>query len=253
MENLFGADYTSSTPPYASLKKNGIRFVCRYLAPNTPSYSWKRLKKAEVSAIKAAGMGLVTVWETSAGRALGGYAAGKADALGAQAHLKELGAPVGVAVYFAVDFDASEAQQRSINEYFRGVKDVLGLSRVGAYGGYYPVKRLFDAGLITYGWQTYAWSGGQWEPRAQLRQYKNGQRIDGLSCDFDRATVTDFGQWGGHPKPKPVPKPKKPARYIVVADGEVLSNSTAFPGRLLNGWNIQKKHPDWVEVWRIDV
>jgi hypothetical protein len=253
MENLFGADYTSSTPPYTALKRQGIRFVCRYLAPNHPTYHWKRLTKPEVKAIKAAGMGLVTVWESSAGRALAGYNAGKVDAQDALAHLKEVGAPAGVVVYFAVDFDTTEAQQKPINDYFHGVKDVLGLNRVGVYGSYYVVKRLFNAGLVTYGWQTYAWSGGQWEPRAQLRQYKNGQRIGGLSCDYDRAVVADFGQWGGHPKPKPVPKPKAPARYIVIADGEVLSNSTALPGRLLNVWNIQKKRPAWVEVWRIDV
>ena len=47
-------------------------------------------------------------------------------------------------------------------------------TRTGAYGGYYVIKRAFDAGKITWGWQTYAWSGGQWDARAQFRQTSNG-------------------------------------------------------------------------------
>ena len=37
---------------------------------------------------------------------------------------------------------------------------------------------------------TYAWSAGQWDHRAQLQQYENGQELD-----RDRSKATDFGQW----------------------------------------------------------
>ena len=60
----------------------------------------------------------------------------------------------------------------------------------------YPVQRLFNAGKITWGWQTYAWSGGQWDSRAQLRQVQNGMTVDGAACDRDEAWASDFGQWG---------------------------------------------------------
>jgi len=63
------------------------------------------------------------------------------------------------------------------------------------YAGYYPIKRAFDAGKIKWGWQTYAWSGGQWDARAQLQQYKNGVNVGGADCDYDRAMVSDYGQW----------------------------------------------------------
>ena len=60
------------------------------------------------------------------------------------------------------------------------------------------ISHLFDAGLIGYGWQTYAWSDGQWDHRAQLRQYSNGHTIAGVGVDYDQSTAVDFGQWRPH-------------------------------------------------------
>jgi hypothetical protein len=51
-------------------------------------------------------------------------------------------------------------------------KDARG--QVGIYGGYGPVKRALDGGHAKWAWQTYAWSGGRWNSRAQLQQYSNG-------------------------------------------------------------------------------
>ena len=80
-----------------------------------------------------------------------------------------------------------------------------GVARTGAYGGYYVIQRLFDAGKIKWGWQTYAWSGGQWDSRAQLRQVQNG--IAGGQMDEDTSEADDFGQWG-HGTPAPPDQPK---------------------------------------------
>jgi hypothetical protein len=75
---------------------------------------------------------------------------------------------------------------------------VLGVARTGAYGGIQQLKRLFDAHKIAWGWQTLAWSAGQWEPRAQLRQVRTGLTAPvGGPYDIDEAQVADFGQW--HP------------------------------------------------------
>src|SRR5262249_20698214 len=52
---------------------------------------------------------------------------------------------------------------------------------------------LFDDGKITWGWQTYAWSGGQWDSRAQLRQTQN--ELGGGDLDADEAMTSDYGQW----------------------------------------------------------
>jgi hypothetical protein len=71
------------------------------------------------------------------------------------------------------------------------------------------VKRLFDNGKIKWAWQTYAWSYGQWDGRAQLRQIQNG--IAGGQMDKDQSMVADFGQWGhAAPPPPPPPPPQGP-------------------------------------------
>lgn len=87
-------------------------------------------------------------------------------------------------------------QLATIADYYRGVASVIGLARTGAYGGYATIKYLFDAGVIRWGWQTYAWSAGQWDPRAQVRQIHNGVLVGGVDCDLDESMVADFGQWG---------------------------------------------------------
>jgi hypothetical protein len=99
-------------------------------------------------------------------------------------------------IYFApCDYDAPEADQGKINAYLDGAAGIIGRARLGFYGGYWPLKRAFDAGKMTYGWQTYAWSGGNVDPRAQLYQYRNGQRLGPAEVDFDDARAADFGQW----------------------------------------------------------
>jgi hypothetical protein len=77
---------------------------------------------------------------------------------------------------------------------------------MGAYGGYYVVKRLFDAGLIDDGWQAYAWSGGQWDSRAALRQIRNGVNVGGGDCDIDES-VGQCYFWNHKSVPVPVPVP----------------------------------------------
>ncbi|MGW2213219.1 hypothetical protein ACWCV3_28460, partial [Streptomyces sp. NPDC001781] len=75
-----------------------------------------------------------------------------------------------------------------------GAGSVIGRDRVGIYGGYYPVKRALDAGKATWAWQTVAWSGGQWDARAVIRQGLQ-KTINGVSCDLNTATAEDYGQW----------------------------------------------------------
>jgi hypothetical protein len=111
------------------------------------------------------------------------------------------GFPLGARVlYFAVDFELQSSEAGTVASYFRCADRVVGVSRVGAYGGIQTVRVLFNSRLIRYGWQTYAWSGGQWDSRAQLQQYQNGS-----SVDLDRAVSSDYGQ-----TPFATPKPKRP-------------------------------------------
>ena len=80
-------------------------------------------------------------------------------------------------VYYSIDFDVPDyaphladtaanarAKLGPVAHYFDGIHCGRSRStRSDAYGGYYAVKRLLDAKLISRAWQTAAWSGGQWD------------------------------------------------------------------------------------------
>lgn len=188
----FGIDYAWSRPTITAMQKAGVTFVCRYASHDTTG---KNLSRTEAEDLSAAGFWLVLVWETSAKRALDGEAAGRADASDALSAARKLGMPEDRPIFFAVDFDATAAQQPMINAYLDGAAAVIGVSRMGIYAGYGPLVRAFESGKVTYGWQTYAWSGGKWDGRAGIQQYSNGETVGGQDVDYNRSTRDDFGQW----------------------------------------------------------
>ena len=209
----FGVDCAASLSAPGGLKPHGVSFVCRYLSP--PGNA-KNITKAEAARIHAAGLDLVLVWEQNGDEPITGHAAtgagasaGILDARLAEAEARAVGVPSAAPIFFALDRDPSglsAAEWAAVDGYFKGVRQVLGKGRVGAYGGYALIKHLFDKRLIDYGWQTYAWSGGHWDARAHLRQYLNAQTLAGVSVDFDHALTVDYGQVR-----KPVEKP--PIKY----------------------------------------
>ncbi len=203
-----GVDYSWARPDPTGLHNEGYAFAARYVSHDT---SGKTITAGEADALWQAGVDVVVVWEDGAQNALGGYGQGVADAQAADALASAAGMPSGRPIYFAVDFDAQADQQGTIDAYFQGVASVIGLGRTGAYGGYGLIARSFDDGVITWGWQTYAWSYGSWDGRAQLRQVQNGITAagDGDCCDRDEAQVHDYGQG---------PADKPPGGYIDTAD-----------------------------------
>lgn len=188
----FGIDYAWSRPTIRDMKAAGVEFVARYTSHDTTG---KDMSRTEAEDLTAAGFWLVLVWETTASRALAGRQAGRDDALSALHRAAQLGMPEDRPIFFAVDFDARERHRPAIREYFRGVETELPRARTGMYGGYDPIKWAFDDGFISYGWQTYAWSGGKWDPRAGIQQYQNGMNIGGHTVDYNRSTHPDYGQW----------------------------------------------------------
>lgn len=187
----FGVDYAWGRPGATALLAANVTFAARYLSHDT---SGKNLDAGEAASLSSHGLDLVTVWESTADRALSGRSGGVADARAAVDQLRAIGMPADMPIYFAADWDADSGDQVAINAYLDGTASVIGRGRVGLYGGFWPIKRAFDAGKITYGWQTYAWSGGNWDPRAQLQQYSNDHVINGVGLDYDRAMKADFGQ-----------------------------------------------------------
>jgi hypothetical protein len=95
------------------------------------------------------------------------------------------GMPHGSPIYFAVDFDATPAQQVPINAYLTGAASVLGKTCVGVYGSYYVCKRprrrglqlrLADLRLVR----------RPLGPRSQLHQYRNGMKLPGSPATTTR-------------------------------------------------------------------
>lgn len=175
-----GVDYAWGAKPYDEFKKAGIKFAMRYISKDPG----KDLTAAEKDQLFRRGINVGVVYESTAGRAMSGYSGGRQDALYANARVKALGLD-GIPIYFAVDFDATDAQKPTIAAYLTGASAVLGKHRVGVYGGYYVVKHMVDHKICDWFWQTYAWSGGLVHPQTHIYQYRNGVRIGGLSCDLN--------------------------------------------------------------------
>ncbi len=187
----FGIDYVTM-PPISTMKAAGVTFVCRYLSYVNYLTQVKLLTPDESKALSQAGIAIVSNYEWYAARATEGSASGVQDAQIAANQHRVCGGPGNRPIYFSVDADVAGSQ---VADYFRGVASVIGKARTGAYGSYRVLKYLFDEGLISWGWQTYAWSAGQWETRAHIQQYQNGMTLGGVSVDYDRSIKSDFGQW----------------------------------------------------------
>jgi hypothetical protein len=183
-----GIDYAWTHPALPS----GCTFVARYLSNDAS----KNITRGEADSLRAQGQDIAVVWETTEHEVDGGHAAGVSAAQKSEAQAAAAGGPAGGVIYFAVDYDAQVGP--IISGYFQGVIEVLGsVARVGGYGGYYVLKALKDAGLITYMWQAAAWSRDAnnniiWDPRNHIEQYAGNQVFD-----WNRTNVADFGQWGG--------------------------------------------------------
>jgi hypothetical protein len=189
----FGIDYVAG-PSVAEMKAHNppVTFVCRYLSELNALTQRKILTPAEAQTLSQSGIAIVSNFEWYAARATEGAASGVTDAQIAAAQHANCGGPADRPIYFSVDADVNGAQ---VGGYFKGVASSIGLHRTGAYGSYRVLKYLFDQGLITWGWQTYAWSGGLWESRAHIQQYQNGISLAGHDVDYDRSMHPDFGQW----------------------------------------------------------
>lgn len=184
-------DYSSGYPAPVAIKAAGYAGVVRYIG--TPGRG-KNLTRAEAQAMRAAGIPIALVYETSAGWALGGTQAG-ADA--ARASLADAAVcEVQVrCVYMAVDVDVTGAvQMQAVQQMLDGAAGVLGRNRVGVYGE----ADVIDAcvpGHAAYGWQTRAWSGGRLSGKAAILQQIGYVDVGGVQCDRSTVLKDDWGQW----------------------------------------------------------
>lgn len=171
----------------AKVAAAGRQFVCRYVGAYPGD--WRATSAAELADLINHGVFPVLNYEGS-GRDATSFANGVADARSAQARAVALGFPNAV-IYFSVD------EQWASDEvgYFQGVASVIGLNRTGVYGGWDTVNTVHKAGASTYYWMTEAWEFGRPVPSfVHIYQYANGQTVNGMSVDFDRALQDYYGQ-----------------------------------------------------------
>ncbi len=189
-----GCDYAFSHPSETGLYAAGMRFAIRYVGPGTDD---KQLHSDERDRIWAAGMSIGLVAEGTASGALGGFPTGQAHASSAWSAAQALGAPNTIPIYFAVDFDVTAAQWSTVASYLDGAASVIGVHRVGIYGGLRAVQWAARDQVAFWFWQTYAWSGGLWYSGNHLEQYQNNVTVAGGQVDLCRSKAINFGQWEG--------------------------------------------------------
>lgn len=208
-----GADYVSLSP--AQAHGLGVAFVMRYLS-DVPS---KNLSHAEALELAGLGIDVGVVWEDAADAALGGRLLGETHAHKALAQAIACGMTGAWPIMFAVDFDTAGHPERT-DAYFDGVASVLGHGRCGPYGGYEVVKHQADRGFEGL-WQTYAWSRGRWDSRAQIQQYDNSPGSYDRDREVRAGSVWRPGQHKTEPSPLDVLLPVErnlAERYLGLVD-----------------------------------
>lgn len=218
-------DYAFTHPTIEQLKAAGIEAVGRYMgqAMTEP----KNLSAAEAHDLSAAGIGIFTNFEYGAQQVLGGARQAQADVALFRAQRAQVGMPAARPCFAAADWDVPDFAPHLPNDpasakpklgplwdYWNVWRTEEGLEVSAGYGGYWVIKRLFDARLIGWGFQTIAWSPRNkdgsvvYDPRAVLHQ--TGATEFGNAADVDVPERADFGQWkvGVAPPPRPVPPPQ---------------------------------------------
>jgi hypothetical protein len=160
-----GFDFSWTEPDPVAMADAGYEFAIGYVSPNPA----KNLSAGQVAAYVEAGIGVGLVWESTAGRALDGRAAGKQDGRAAEEQANALGYPIDAVIFFAVDVNTTRADRPVIREYAEAFN---GATRrpVGIFGEADVIDHFVTPGKppVQYGWQTAAWSKGRVSDKADL-------------------------------------------------------------------------------------
>lgn len=195
-----GVDASVSCAPIAGrLKSSGRSFVCRYYANSGK----KRLTANEAKVLSSAGLRVVAVWEDGypTKAAYFSYAKGVDDGSSAYHDAISLGQPSGSAIYFAVDFDASEAEVTGvISDYFRGIAaGFAAISQgapvylIGVYGSGLTCSSIRTQDLAKYSWLSLSTGWRGYSFRAWNITQKPGKPVMGIALDYDEATDDSGG------------------------------------------------------------
>lgn len=195
-QGMEGVDYSFSPPSPAGLKAAGKKFALVYVGPGTEG---KQLDTIERDGLWNNDIAIGLLAEGKESDALAGFPMGVTHAKLVQADLRDLSVPSSIPIYFAIDFNATAAQWPAVVQYFKGAASVLGLARIGLYGGYWHVAWAVRDGIASYFFQTYGWSTVNgtllWHAADHIQQYKNNVALGGGQVDLCRSMKPEFGQW----------------------------------------------------------
>lgn len=189
----FDADQDVTKVIQAALAKKVVA-AARYL---------KNLLPAEVKALSAAGIKIISIYESTAERALAGHDQGVSDGMAALNLAAALNQPAGSALCVTVDFDATAEQQDTVIAYIAGFKEgTQGQAKIMVYANGAICQAALDAGIADYAWL--AGGMGMRGSRAFLASGKATLVQDvgdaqhenlGISIDSDQIEQADFGGW----------------------------------------------------------
>lgn len=186
-----GGDWVPDTMDYTEYHRSGYRFALRYVVPSIPG---KMVSAVEVSHAHAAGIDVGFIYETTGTTWEGGMTAGIDDGIAAQEAMKSINAPMGIAVYHAVDSQVADAQLATVIQWVNGLQKGMPDYRVGVYGQFSVMQAVAERYPHICLWQTPAWSDGKIFPALEMFQEPQ-VTISGITLDTDSLYDTDAGLW----------------------------------------------------------
>jgi peptidoglycan hydrolase-like protein with peptidoglycan-binding domain len=196
-----GMDAAMDCSPFAaSIADTGMKFVVRYYSKYAP----KALNRREALALSQVGLQVATVYQ-DIHNDIRYFSAdlGHESATRALAQAAAVGQPAGSAIYFAADFDPTDAQLGGavINHFWAIARAFLAAPThytVGVYGSGLVCGAIRDAGLATYTWlsgSTGYRESETFRTQAHVVQVAPSRTICGgrLSIDDDVAQLEPFG------------------------------------------------------------
>jgi Domain of unknown function (DUF1906)/Bacterial SH3 domain len=238
MANVFDTTEDCSSA-IQCLKQRGYDTVGRYYA--RPGHEWKTVKLPEAVALARAGMSVVAIYQDRQNRAAD-FDLSKGRFAGTTAYNYAAGVifqTAGSAIYFGVDYDASESEIRdNIIPFFQGIKESFDQAagahgptfRIGVYGSGLVCRLLKDGGHVELTFLSQ--STGHREHLAYLNsmQWNLSQKAETSLCNMDgdpddtNPTRPDTGSFlldlsslgPAAPSPPPI---STDDRYTVIASG----------------------------------
>ncbi|MEU8817477.1 glycoside hydrolase domain-containing protein [Actinoplanes sp. NPDC048796] len=209
---------TKITPARAqALKAAGYKYIGRYLYnPSKTDLPEKQIQPGELDTIKEYGLRCFPIFQTwSRSTDYFSYEQGNTDAYNAIEWAKIHGFKAGTIIYFAVDYDALDAEvTRYIIPHFKGIWEAIGESshyEVGIYGPRNVCQRVSDAGYAVTSFvsdMSSGFSGNLGYPLPKNWAYdqivtkKIGSGSGAIEIDNNIASGRDIGQNDFAPAPE---------------------------------------------------